>query len=102
MTKDSNPIIRTQCVLGLSKIGATSIRTLALGLLDSSNLVRENVEKVLEKMHIKTIIEEFEDKSTKKLSLKIALKDILDKNIYIKNPIKRLFKTLISYFDEEV
>ena len=99
MTQDSNPVIRNQCVLGLNKFGPRSIRTIVQGLSDKSDLVKATVEKVIEKMGFNSIISEFKDKVEKLDSLKIALKDVLEKQFYIKNPIKALFKSLIKHFE---
>jgi len=101
MTKDSNPIIRIQCALGLSKFGAKSIRTLAVGLFDKDKMVKNNIEVILEKLKYDDIVKEFEDKKSQRFSLKIALKDVLDKNFYIKNSIKSLFKSIINHFDND-
>ncbi len=40
-TKDTNPIVRRECVLGLGVIGATTFRTLLLVLHDSCAAVRQ-------------------------------------------------------------
>lgn len=88
-------------MVGLSKIGPSTIRTLIIGLFDESELVRQNVELAIEQMSFESIVNIFEDNNSKKLSLKIAMKDILEKNIPINIHIRKLFSELINFFEKE-
>ena len=90
-TKDPNPIIRMNCGIGLSEIGVHTMRTLLIGLNDDDDNVRNTIEKVIVvKMDINSVIEYFSHFNQLN-SLKISIKDILEKN-------KNLNMFTVNYF----
>lgn len=97
MIKDSNSIIRGSCVEGISKLGPSCLRSLSIVLLDPDITVRNIAENSIEKMDLNTILNEFKDKPHQKFSLRNTLKGILEKNKCIKNPVRKLFKSVIEF-----
>ena len=76
------------------------MRTLILGLFDENQLVRKTVEKeIIQKFSLEAIIDAFKDKNSQKLSLKIALRDVLEKDLPMTNEIRILFKDLLYNFE---
>jgi len=63
-------------------------------------MVRKTVEKeILEKMSLESIAESYKDKNSQKLSLKVALRDVLEKEIPISTDINLLFKDILLFFE---
>ena len=92
-TKDPNPIIRTNCGIGLAESGVHTLRTLLIGLHDENDSVRNTIEKlIVVKMDINNVIQYFGDNG-QLLSLKISVKDILEKN-------KNLSMFTVNYFNQ--
>ena len=90
-TKDPNPITRMNCGIGLSENGVHTMRTLLIGLNDEDDNVRNTIEKVIVvKMDINNVIEYF-SQNNQLNSLKISIKDILEKN-------KNLSMFTVNYF----
>ncbi len=92
-TKDPNPIIRTNCGIGLAESGVHTLRTLLIGLHDENETVRNTIEKlIVVKMDINYVIQYFAENG-QLLSLKISVKDILEKN-------KSLSMFTVNYFNQ--
>jgi hypothetical protein len=78
-------------------MGPQTIRTLLIGLHDENFNVRKTVEKeIYEKFTIEGILESFgKEKSSHRMSLKIAIRDILEKDLPINIATKKLFQNLL-------
>ena len=84
----------------LAEIGPSTLRTLVIGLFDENQVVRKTVEKeILEKMTFESIAEAYKDKNSQKLSLKVALRDVLEKEIPISHDTNLLFKDILLFFE---
>ncbi len=95
-TKDPNPIIRTNCGIGLAESGVHTLRTLLIGLHDENEAVRNTIEKLfVVKMDINNVIQYFGENG-QLLSLKISVKDILEKNKNLSMFTANYFNQLIS------
>lgn len=83
-------------------MGVHTIRTLLIGLHDEDELVRKQVEKILvEKCEIKEIIQYFSSENINQLySLKIAIKDVIDKKFTLSLSTLDYFNELISEIDK--
>ncbi len=87
----------------LAEIGATTIRTLIVALYDENQVVKKTIEKeIVEKFSIEAIVSSFQDKPQQKSSLKIAIRDILDKNLNLSPVTHRYFKDLYIALDKEI
>lgn len=100
--KDANPIVRANCAIGLGEIGVHTIRTLLVGLHDEDNGVRSTVEKVIvSTMNINDVITYFSSEGNQLLSLKIAIKDVLDKkyplSMFTVNYLNQLLEEIEKY-----
>jgi len=103
ISKDSNPIIRANCAIGLANIGPHTIRTLLIGLHDDNKEVRKIVEKeITGKFAVYEIIELFSHKNSQKLSLKIAIRDILEKCETLQPSTRNYFNDIIMNLDREI
>lgn len=98
MTKDSSPCIRSACVVGLSRIGVSTLRTLLIGLYDSHSQVKRVVESEIQRYSKEIVIEEYfnTDKRSQISSLKFSIKDILDKKLYVTIGFCRYLEKLYS------
>lgn len=102
LTKDSNILIRSLCAKGLALIGASTLRTLLVGLYDESSIVRGTVEKeILENFSFEDIFRYFESKDSHKQSLKIAIRDILEKNIPLSGRMIRYLEDLLIELEKD-
>ena len=82
LSKDSNPLIRLSGAKGLAKIGVSTIRTLLCGLYDENPNVRKVVEnQIMKNYTYDNILIEFYDKQPQLLSLKLTIRDIMEKKI---------------------
>jgi hypothetical protein len=88
------------CAIGLSLIGVTTIRTMLNSLLDQNLIVRRTVEELLiSNYHIKDILEYYQDNITYKHSLKVTVRDLIDRFVNIpKTKIINDTKQLITNF----
>ena len=74
-----------------------------VALYDQNNLVKKTIEKeIIEKFSIEDIVNSFIDKAQQKSSLKIAIRDILDKNLNLNTLTHRYFKDLYMSLEKEV
>ena len=97
--KDANPIVRANCAIGLGELGVHTIRTLLVGLHDEDDGVRATVEKVIvNMMNIGEVVEYFANEGNQLLSLKIAVKDVLDK----KYPLSMFTINYLNQLLEEI
>lgn len=98
--KDPNPIIRANCGIGLAELGVHTLRTLLIGLHDNNPAVRQTIEKVIvSQMNIEDIIKHFsqeESGGNKISSLRIAIREILDKQYPISLFTINYFKQLLG------
>ena len=103
ISKDSNPIIRANCAIGLAMIGPHTIRTLLIGLHDENREVRKIVEKeIVRKFAVEDVLNIFSEKSSQKLSLKIAIRDILEKSQNLQANTRAYFNEIILNLDHEI
>lgn len=96
LTRDPNPIIRSNCAIGLAELGVHTLRTLLVGLHDENAEVRKVVERaIVNQMNIRDVLDYFGQDTTGNqiVSLKIAVKDILEKNY-------QLSMFTINYFNQ--
>jgi hypothetical protein len=97
-----NPNIRINSAIGLAELGCHTLRTLLIGLHDNNPHVRQTVEKeIIEKLNIEDILNYFSNNASYALSLKIALRDILEKDIPLNSTTKELFSVLIDCLEKE-
>jgi hypothetical protein len=83
-------------------MGPHTLRTLLIGLHDEHPGVRKTVEKeIMEKFNLNSILDTFSDKISQKKSLKIAIRDILEKNIPINNDTKTFFSEILLSLEKE-
>ena len=99
-TKDPNPIIRTNCGIGLAESGVQTLRTLLIGLHDENDTVRNTIEKVIVvKMNIPDVVSYFSAQDQLG-SLKISIKDILEKNKNLSMFTVNYFNQLLNYIEK--
>jgi HEAT repeat protein len=102
LTKDLNPNIRMNCAIGLAGIGPHTLRTLLYGLHDENLLVRKTVEKeIIEKFAVEDVLNAFADKSSQKMSLKIAIRDAIEKDSSITQGSKKYFQSILIALEKE-
>lgn len=84
-------------------MGAHTLRTLLIGLHDDNLQVRRTVEKeIIDKFTVMDILECFGvDKSSQRMSLKIAIRDILEKDLPINIVTRSFFQNLLIAFENE-
>lgn len=79
LTKDSNPIIRSECAKGLAIMGPQNFRVLLFGLRDLEEIVRiATLNSILKNFDVDTIIEEFSHKMSSIPALILALREIIE------------------------
>lgn len=101
--KDPNPIIRANCAIGLGEIGVDTLRTLLIGFHDDDPTVRATVEKIIvSQFAIEDIIGYFsqENSGNQLLSLKVAIKDIINKKYPLNMITVNYFNTLLEEIDK--
>jgi hypothetical protein len=103
LTKDNNPIIRQNSAIGLAEMGPHTIRTLLIGLHDENFNVRKTVEKeITDKISVESILACFPmEKSSHRMSLKIAIRDIIEKDMPINLSTKKFFQNLLSALEKD-
>ena len=103
ISKDSNPIIRANCAIGLASMGPHTIRTLLIGLHDKNREVRKIVEKeIVQKFAVGDVLSLFSEKSSQKLSLKIAIRDILEKSQNLQASTRAYFNEIMLNFGHKI
>lgn len=103
MSKDSNPIVRANCAIGLASIGPHTIRTLLIALHDDNKEVRKIVEKeIVGKFAVEDVLSEFSEKSSQKLSLKIAIRDALEKSQNLQANTRAYFNELVLNLEHDI
>jgi HEAT repeat protein len=99
-TKDNNYLTRINCGLGLADSGIQNMRTLLLGLQDKNKNVRNAIEKVMiVKMPISEVVSYFSNEGQLK-SLKITVKELLDKKNYLQMVTVGYLEKLLSSIEE--
>ena len=99
-TKDNNYLTRINCGLGLADSGIQNMRTLLLGLQDKNKNVRNAIEKVIiVKMPISEVVNYFSKEGQLK-SLKITVKQLLDKKNYLQVVTVGYLEKLMSSIEE--
>ena len=99
-TKDNNYLTRINCGLGLADSGIQNMRTLLLGLQDKNKNVRNAIEKVMiVKMPISEVVNYFSNEGQLK-SLKITVKELLDKKNYLQTVTVGYLEKLLSSIEE--
>lgn len=84
-------------------MGPHTIRTLLIGLHDENREVRKIVEKeIVTKLPVGDVLSIFGDKSSQKLSLKIAIRDILEKSENLHANTRAYFNEIILNLDHEL
>lgn len=88
------------CAKGLSLIGVSTFRTMLNALFDEDISVRRTVEDQLYNNYsIENIILEYQDNLQAIISIKVALKDIIEKYVYTnKNSLSSLNKNLLNKY----
>ena len=88
--------------MGLANIGPHTIRTLLIGLHDENKEVRKIVEReITGKFGVYDIVDLFVDKNSQKLSLRIAIRDILEKCENLHPSTKTYFNDILMNLDRE-
>ena len=91
------------CAIGLAELGPHTLRTLLIGLHDANVTVRKTIEKVIaEQISIEAVINYFGDeaKASQLTSLKIAVREILDKELPMTLLTIDYFKDLLFALDK--
>jgi hypothetical protein len=102
LTKDLNPIIRINCAIGLAELGPHTVRTLLIALHDENFQVRKAVEKELvTKFSISDIINAFADKVSQKFSLKITVRDLIEKELVLNPNTKSYLNDLLIALERD-
>ena len=87
----------------MANIGPHTIRTLLIGLHDENKEVRKIVEReITGKFAVYEILELFSEKNSQKLSLKIAIRDILEKCDSLQPATRNYFNDIIMNIDKEI
>jgi len=77
ITKEKNPMIRSECASGLGRIGPSTFRTLLVALHDESTMVRDSVcAAILKNMTPEAVEEEFKDKSYQCQTIACSIREI--------------------------
>jgi len=84
-------------------MGPQTLRTLLIGLHDESPQVRKIVEKeIIENFSIHSILEYFTpDRSSHRMSLKIAIREILEKQLAINVKTISFLQNLLAVMENE-
>ncbi len=84
-------------------MGPHTIRTLLIGLHDENFNVRKTVEKeITEKFSVESILASFPvDKSSHRMSLKIAIRDIIEKDMPINMSTRKFFQNLLLALEKD-
>ena len=84
-------------------MGPQTLRTLLIGLHDESSQVRKIVEKeIIENFSIHSILEYFTtDRSSHRMSLKIAIREILEKQLAINVKTISFLQNLLAVMENE-
>ncbi len=78
LTKDSNPLIRSECAKGLAMMGPQNFRVLLFGLRDLEEIVKTStLNAILKNFTANLIIEEFSNKISSIPALILALREII-------------------------
>jgi hypothetical protein len=102
ITKDNNPIIRQNCAIGLVDLGPHTIRTLLIALHDDNTTVRRTIEKeICEKFNVFDILQSFANKPSQKFSLKVGVRDLLEKGSYLNVNTKRMLNELLILLERD-
>lgn len=102
ITEDVNETVRAKCAVGLAMIGASTLRTLLISLFDESELVRNTVQKhLVSNVTIADVIKEFEGKHSHLVSLRIGLRDLLEKQVQLKEPVVKLFNEILVFINNQ-
>lgn len=79
LTKDSNPVIRSECAKGLAIMGPQNFRVLLFGLRDLEEIVRiSTLNSILKRFDVDIIVEEFSHKISSIPALILALREIIE------------------------
>lgn len=85
-------------------MGPHNLRTLLIGLHDDNLQVRKIIEKeIFEKFTVDGIVYSFtgDDKSSQRMSLKIAIRDILEKDLPLNIATKSFFQNILLAFEKD-
>jgi hypothetical protein len=100
LSKDNNPIIRSCSARGLARIGVSTLRTILCGLYDENPNVRKIVEnEILKEFTYDDILIEFYEKQLQLLSLKLTIKDILEKKISLTIHMQKYLIELLNLIE---
>jgi hypothetical protein len=95
-------VIRINCAIGLAELGPHTVRTLLIALHDDNIQVRKAVEKELvTKMSIADILNAFADKVSQKFSLKITVRDLLEKDLLLSPATRSYLNDVLVAFERD-
>jgi hypothetical protein len=101
LTKDSSTTVRKNSAIGLTKMGPHTFRTIILGLYDEDWSVRRIVEKeIFDNYEIGILIEHLLKESSNILSLRLTIKDILDKELVVNRNTCMFFENLLKQLEQ--
>jgi len=103
LTKDKNPVIRTECAKGLSIFGPHTFRALIFGLRDTEETVRTATANALRKTFSpQDVIHEFGEKHHQKPAIICAIKEILNLQYYYGKETRQFLEEILNYFQNEI
>lgn len=98
LTKEPNEHVRIECARGLGKIGASTFRTLLLGLHDRSFRVRDACSRaILKYMTPESVEEVFQEREYQRSSLICSIQDVINSQFEID---KQLSAELVAFLHQ--
>ena len=86
----------------MAELGPHTIRTLLIALHDDNISVRKTVEKeISEKIDINDILICFSNKPSQKFSLKITVRDLLEKGTYLNGSTRKILNDLLIALERD-
>lgn len=101
MTKDDNPLIRAQAIRGLGAVGASTFRSLLLGLHDPHHSVRKAAADTICEFTAEEVYEEFWEKNSQKQSMKCAIREILKLPYTLQHNTSAVLRELLEGLEAE-
>ena len=101
MTKDDNPLVRAQAIRGLGLVGASTFRSLLLGLHDPHPSVRKAASGAIHSFRVDEINEHFWEKNSQRQSMKCAIREILKLPYPLSQSTSALLRELMEILEAE-
>ena len=102
MTKDDSPVVRGQAIRGLGEVGASTFRSLLLGLHDPHHSVRKAAADTIARFSVEEVNEEFWEKNSQRQSMKCAIREILKLPYSLQHNTAAMLKEVLEMIEAEV